>query len=73
MRRLVVPWTVFSPIRCRNFLPRVVEGAIARKNLHSDRMLGAALVKLLGQSRAETSCILRRSFVDDLIVKLGVW
>jgi hypothetical protein len=48
MRRLVVPWAVLSPIRRRDFLPRVVECAIARKNLHSDRVLGAALVKLLG-------------------------
>lgn len=31
---LVIPWAVLAPVRGRNFVPGIVEGAVGRENLH---------------------------------------
>jgi len=59
VRRLVVPRTVFPPVRSRDFLPGIVERLVIREDLHLARVLCAGLVdscfaaKFMGQSRVD--------------------
>lgn len=63
MRRLVVPWAVFPPICRRDFLPRVVERLLIRKDLHFDRVLRAGLVNARGRCSGYRQTALRVAFV----------